>query len=40
VLLDVPVPDGLPVVPVVVLGVIGDADGMPKVPVTSTWWPT
>ena len=28
VVLDVPVPDGLPVVPVVVLGVIGDADGL------------
>jgi hypothetical protein len=34
--LDVPVPDGLPAVPVVVLGVIGDADGLLKVPVTST----
>lgn len=37
--LDVPVPDGLPVVPVVVPEV-GDADGLPNVPVTSTWWPT
>ena len=34
--LDVPVPDVLPAVPVVVLGVIGEADGLLKVPVTST----
>ena len=33
--LDVPVPEGLPVVPVVVAD-IGDAEGLPNVPVTST----
>ena len=33
--LDVPVPEGLPVVPVVV-PVVGDAEGLPYVPVTST----
>jgi hypothetical protein len=39
VVLDVPVPDVLPVVPVVVPDV-GDAAGLPNVPVTSTWCPT
>jgi hypothetical protein len=39
-LLDVSVPDGLPVVPVVVLGVVEEASGLPNVPVTSTWCPT